>query len=188
MNVDAVNKRSLRRDLIRLRIALTGEEQLSVSLNQRLIQFLHDKKFRTVGFYMPIKGEVDVLPALEQWQSLCGGQLALPVTEGGTMSYRKWKKGDALKSSEFGILEPEGAEEVVCDVLIVPCVGFNEACYRLGYGGGYFDKYLEKLPNVRTIGIGIEACCVKNLQPEAHDIPLDAIITETQIRVGQKSL
>lgn len=188
MNVDAVNKVGLRRELIRLRIVLTEEKQISVSLNQRLIQFLNDKNFHTIGFYMPIKGEIDVLPALEQWLILSNGQLALPVTQNKSMTYRKWKKGDALKRSKFGILEPESVEEVVCDALIVPCVGFNSECFRLGYGGGYFDKYLERHPNVYTIGVGVEACCEETLQPEAHDIPLNAIITETQIRVRQKSL
>ncbi len=188
MNVDAVDKVSLRRKLIRLRISLTEEKQISQSLNQKLLQFLDGKDIQSIGFYMPFKGEIDVLPALEKWQRISGGQLALPVTESDFMTYRKWTKGDFLKKSKFGIWEPVSAEEIVCDVLVVPCVGFNSGCYRLGYGGGYFDKYLEKHPNVYTIGVGIEACCEESLQPEVHDIPLDAIVTETQIRVRQKSL
>lgn len=183
MSVDATDKVHLRKKLIQLRESLAGETQISNSLNQRLFQFLDGKNIHSIGFYMPFKGEIDVLPALEQWQSINGGQLALPVTERDSMTYRKWKKGDFLKKSKFGILEPVSAEEIVCDVLVVPCVGFNSGCYRLGYGGGYFDKYLENHPNVYTIGVGIEACCDESLQPEVHDIPLDAIVTETQIRV-----
>lgn len=188
MKLDAIDKGSLRKELIRLRIALVEDEQISVSLNRRIIQFLKDKNFHTIGFYMPFRGEIDILPALEEWLTLSGGQLALPVTEKGFMTYRKWNKGDALKKSQFGILEPVSDEEIVCEALIVPCVGFNEECYRLGYGGGYFDKYLEQHPDVYTIGVGIEACCGECLQPEAHDIPLDAIVTESRIRLRQKSL
>ena len=79
----------------------------------------------------------------------------------------------------WGILVPSEASEVIPDIALAPVVGWDRAGYRLGYGGGYFDRTLAALsPRPLVVGIGLQSARVATIYPQPHDIPMDVILTE----------
>ncbi len=110
-----------------------------------------------------------------------GWQACMPVVvaENMPMAFHAWTPQTAMISDRYGIPIPAEPRELLPDVLLVPLVAFDAAGYRLGYGGGYFDRTLAQLsPAPLTIGVGYELGRVDSILPEAHDIPLDRIVTE----------
>jgi 5,10-methenyltetrahydrofolate synthetase len=110
-----------------------------------------------------------------------GGRCALPmvVKRNQPLAFRLWEPGTRLERGVWNIPFPADGAEVAPDVVIAPVVGFDSACYRLGYGGGFFDRTLAALPaKPRTIGVGYTCAAIATIYPQAHDIPMDAIVTE----------
>ena len=99
------------------------------------------------------------------------------------MDYRRWDGRAPSLQDECGIPACEGAV-LVPDVVLVPCVGFTRAGYRLGYGGGYFDRWLAAHPGVTSVGLAWSGAEVA-LAPEPHDLPLTLILTETDVIVPE---
>ena len=138
-----------------------------------------------VAGYWRIKDEMDVQPILirlmDSFQPVC-----LPVVIGEDMplELRLWEQGTPLYEAGFGTLAPsELAPQVEPDVIIMPLLGFDSRGTRLGYGGGYYDRTLEKLSKKpRLIGVAFAAQELDNIPREAHDVPLDAIVTEQGAR------
>lgn len=131
-----------------------------------------------VGGYWGLGSEVDVgglMLALVGRGHLVG----LPVTpaRGLELTFRRWRPGVRMVSGRFGTVWPEG-EAVVPDVLLVPLLGFDARCNRLGYGGGYYDRTIAGLPGVRTIGCAFSVQQVDAVPVLPHDAPLDAVATE----------
>lgn len=131
--------------------------------------------------YMPIRTEIDPLPVMEDWShhSLVG----VPVIPGPDqpLTFHQWTPGCALTVGAFGALIPDNAAEVVPRVVIVPLVAFDRAGNRLGYGGGFYDRTLEKLRArgpVHAVGYAYGAQEAEALPLEPTDQPLDAIVTE----------
>lgn len=88
-----------------------------------------------------------------------------------------------MTADPYGIPVPATALSPPPNVLLLPLVAFDAAGYRLGYGGGYFDRTLAAMhPRPLTIGVGFDLCAVADIRPERHDIPLDLIVTESGIR------
>ena len=93
-----------------------------------------------------------------------------------------WKPGDRLVPGVWNIPIPADGAEASPDVVIAPVVGFDSACYRLGYGGGFFDRTLASLPHrPLAIGVGYDATSVSTIYPLPHDVPMEAIVTEREI-------
>jgi 5-formyltetrahydrofolate cyclo-ligase len=140
---------------------------------------------RVLGAYWPHRDEYDPMP-LAAWHFGRNGEIALPavVARGQPLEYRPWTPDTEMAPGRFsfGIPEPVNGPAVVPDVVLVPLLGFDAAGYRLGYGGGYFDRTLaayEKRP--ATIGVGFELGRMPTIQPQAHDVPLDMIVTEVGV-------
>lgn len=135
---------------------------------------------RTVSLYWPFKGE----PDLRFWISRVnerGGRIALPVViqKGWPLEFRVWSPGDPLERGVWNILVPAHGPAVLPDVVIAPVVGFDEANYRLGYGGGFFDRTLAAMPRrPLVIGIGYAESRIRTIYPQPHDIPMDVIVTD----------
>jgi len=133
-----------------------------------------------LGLYWPLEGEFDA-PAFWAAQALPGVQVALPYAqrEGRQMHYRRWDGRAPSLQDEMGIPSSSGAPAEP-DVVLVPCLGFTRAGYRLGYGGGYFDRWLAAHPGVTAVGLAwsVGAC---EFAPEAHDLPLAVILTEREL-------
>lgn len=132
-----------------------------------------------ISVYWPMRGELD----LRDWmQSLVDQQMrvALPVveTKAQPMIFREWTPNARIEPGIWNIPVPVDGEQVIPDVTIAPLVGFDAGCYRLGYGGGYFDRTLASLPEKPlVIGIGPELCEIETIYPQPYDIPMDIIVT-----------
>jgi 5-formyltetrahydrofolate cyclo-ligase len=97
------------------------------------------------------------------------------------LEFRAWQPGVRLESGVWGIPVPADGEVVWPDVLLVPLVGFDRLGYRLGYGGGFYDRTLAAMPRrPTTLGVGFALGAIETIHPQQHDIPMDAVITEQQ--------
>ncbi|MGH7046325.1 MAG: 5-formyltetrahydrofolate cyclo-ligase [Stellaceae bacterium] len=138
----------------------------------------------TLGVYWPFRAEFDPRPLID-WLIAVGSSVALPVVvdKKGPLEYRAWRPGDPLVDGVWNIPVPERRDVVVPQAVLAPLVGHDAACYRLGYGGGYFDRTLAALaPRPLAIGVGFERSRLETIHPQPHDIPMDLIVTEACAR------
>lgn len=136
-----------------------------------------------IGFYWTIRDEIDVRPAVEAFIR-DGAEASLPVIveRRRPLEFWKWSPETAMEPGIWDIPVPAERHPVRPTALLVPVLGFDEDCFRLGYGGGYYDRTLAALsPRPFTIGIGYEAGRLDTVFPQNHDIPLDAIVTEARV-------
>jgi len=144
---------------------------------------------RTVSFYWPFRGEPDLRDLMARVLAT-GGQVALPVVlaRAQPMVFRAWKTGEPLASGVWNIpIPPASAPEVTPDIVVAPLVGFDRALFRLGYGGGFFDRTLAAMPQrPRIIGVGYDQAAIPTIFPQAHDIPMDTIVTESGLKGDPK--
>lgn len=131
-----------------------------------------------LGAFLPIRGEPDLRGLLAQWVAR-GGMVGLPRVPqvAGPLDFGRWTPGVTLVYDRFGVANPEPFEEVTPDLLIVPCVGFDARRFRLGYGGGYFDRTLARYPG-RAIGVAYDGAEISEFRAAAHDVALSEIVTE----------
>jgi 5,10-methenyltetrahydrofolate synthetase len=176
------DKKQLRRQLQAERQSLVDRHQRSVHLQEVLRVWLVSRQEKTIGAYWPIKGEFDALPALYRWSE--GGperRIGLPVIDRETkqLRFHVWYPGCPMEEDAYGIPKPKDTEEFMPQLLLVPCVGFGPGGLRLGYGGGFYDRTLAALhPPPVTVGVGYAHGFVPWLEAEAHDVPLDVVLTE----------
>src|SRR5688572_10448514 len=145
----------------------------------------------TVGFCWPFKGEFDARFAIRTFRDH-GAQSALPavVDKKGPLEFRLWWPGAPMTSGVYDIPVPDGTQRVVPDAALVPMNGFDAQGYRLGYGGGYFDRTLSVLqPRPLAIGISYELGRLSSIFPQPHDIAMDFVVTEAGVfAVGRAGL
>jgi len=139
---------------------------------------------RVVAGYLPIRTEADPLPAMAALAR--ANRVCVPVIDGQglPLSFREWRPDCALEEGPFRVMVPVGGAVLLPDVLIVPLVAFDAALYRLGYGGGFYDRTLERLRAagpVRAVGFAYAAQGVERLPVEPTDQPLDEIVTEAGV-------
>ena len=175
-------RRAERQRLIDERLALSPDDRQARSTRIASMLDLTIGKFsgRIVGTYWPFRGE----PDLRNWGIRVierGGRLALPVViqKGWPLEYRIWGPGDPLERGVWNILVPSRGPAVQPDIVIAPVVGFDDANYRLGYGGGFFDRTLAIMPRKPLkIGVGYTQSRISTIYPQSHDIPMDVIVTD----------
>jgi 5-formyltetrahydrofolate cyclo-ligase len=175
-------RKAERQRLIALRQAIPTAERrrLSRRVARSLDEALGDVRGRVVSLYWPFRGE----PDLRHWAETLagrGGACALPVViaRGAPLVFRQWRKGDPLQPGIWSIPVPSDGAAVVPDIVIAPVVGFDPAGYRLGYGGGFFDRTLAAFQHrPRVIGVGFAAQAIRTIFPQPHDVPMDQIVTE----------
>jgi 5-formyltetrahydrofolate cyclo-ligase len=175
-----------RTELLKLRAGIPAEQYDTAS---RLILDNAAGVLRSVspgvaGFYWPIRGEINVIPLMESFVE-GGGSAGLPaiVAKAQPLEFRLWRPGDPMARGVFDIPYPAEARIVHPEVLVVPLVGFDDEGYRLGYGGGYYDRTLSSLaPRPLTIGIGFASTRLETIHPQPYDIPMDYIVTELEVR------
>jgi 5,10-methenyltetrahydrofolate synthetase len=181
-------RRSLRRDAIARRMALAGDDHARHS--QTVCRLLTANFPRLagmrVGFCWPINNEPDVRAALETWRAAGAAAFAalLPVVveTGAALAFRIWRPGMALAADRYGIPTPAAGDFMQPQALLIPLAAFDAAGFRLGYGGGYFDRTLARLrPRPLAIGVGFELSRVDSVFPEPHDERLDAVVTEAGV-------
>ncbi len=184
----AETKKTLRQALIAQRLNLPDRLQRAAALQQVMRIWLVGRPDAVIGAYWPIKGEFDPLPALHRWKE--DGELVdvpqlrrigLPVVDKvhKTLVFHAWYPGCPMEEDAYGIPKPKDTETIVPTLLFVPCVGYGPGGYRLGYGGGFYDRTLATLqPLPFTVGLGYGTGFVDDLQAEPHDVPLDAILND----------
>lgn len=186
MNVTAWRRR-MRRELIARRLAIPTDAQRRA--DRRIAEFLIvgfpmlDRL--TIGFYWPFNGEVDPRVAVHRFRAR-GASTALPVVvkKRSPLEFRSWAPGTETVPGAFGLPAPQ-SPVVVPDVLLMPPVGFDASGYRLGYGGGYFDRTLASLnPQPLKIGLARDISRVETIHPQPHDIPMDFVITEAGVHAA----
>lgn len=174
------NKTTLRRALLADRQAIAPEvrRRWDAEIATRLISWWETHRPPSLGVYWPIRGEPDLLPAYAELTRR-GVELALPVVAGkeAPLRFISWRPGDDMTRDAFGVSIPVNGIERKPAALLIPCVGFNEQYYRLGYGGGFYDRTLAVRPRPRTVGIAY-SCALASFEADSHDIALDSVVTE----------
>lgn len=183
MNNDILTSReNLRRAAIAGREALTetARHALTARLEAHLAQLFESLQPERVAFCWPFRGEPDLLHFMGRWLAANPArQAALPVVLGRhrPMVFRVWTPKTMLVPDRHGIPHPPAGPEVVPQLVLVPLNAFDAAGYRIGYGGGYFDRTLAATPMI-AVGVGFEIGRVESALPQAHDKPMDWIVTE----------
>ena len=138
----------------------------------------------TLGGYYPSNHEINDLEILDLLEKK-NFKISLPVIrKNNQMDFFKWSKNDPLKINKFGIPEPISSKKFYPDILLVPLVCYDNDLNRLGYGGGFYDRYIEKIEKIKkVIKIGLAFSCqkIKNIPLSIYDKKLDFIITEKEI-------
>jgi len=178
-------RKAERERLIAERLTISGaaRQEIGSRVCARLNTLLNLPAGAIVSFYWPFKGELN----LRNWIVALldrGFRAALPVVveKGRPMLFRLWYPETRMERSIWNIPVPADTPVVTPDVVIAPLVGFDRARFRLGYGGGYFDRTLASFPEQPlTIGIGYSASELPTIFPQPHDIPMHLVVTESLV-------
>ncbi|RQR54779.1 5-formyltetrahydrofolate cyclo-ligase [Burkholderia sp. Bp9002] len=186
----AERKLALRKALSQARRDAGSQPAANHALDARLRALLERLAPRTVGFYWPLPGEFDARAAVLAWRDAqAGRQAALPVIreQRAPLEFHAWDTATPMREGHHRIPEPASGVVVVPDLLLIPCVGFDTWLYRLGYGGGYYDRTLAAWPGDAlpvTVGIAYEACRVDALPAEDHDLAMRWVVTDEETYVA----
>ena len=179
-----MNKYKLRSKILKIR-KKNSNKRLEINLS-KFFSFLKINKLKSknIGGYFPTNFEIDDLKILEMMEKK-NFNISLPVIKkNNQMNFLKWSTNDPLKINKFGIPEPISLKIVVPDILLVPLVSFDVELNRLGYGGGFYDRYIEKIEKVKKvikIGLAFSYQKIKKIPTNKFDKKLDFIITEKDI-------
>lgn len=162
---------------------------IAAHLRPLLASRIADVTGRILSAYWPIKGEPDLRPLMAALHA-SGVTIALPVVEvkAAPLAFRRWTPRTRMVRGDWNIpIPPPEAERVRPEIMLAPLVGWDGAGFRLGYGGGYFDRTLATLaPRPVTIGIGFQSARLATIDPQPHDIALDMIVTEAGIQFREE--
>lgn len=151
------------------------------SIARELTQIIGRLEPECLGVYWPVRSEFNAASLWHDDKVGTAFTRALPFTqrEPRQMSYRLWDGSPPSVKDECGIATTLGAT-VVPDVVLVPCVGFTRSGYRLGYGGGYFDRWLAAHPHATTVGVAwaVGELSEADFAAQPHDLPLTLVVTE----------
>ncbi|WHA05404.1 5-formyltetrahydrofolate cyclo-ligase [Candidatus Bandiella numerosa] len=182
MNNSAYLKKKLRKNLLDERRALTPLqiEQLSQKICENFLNIFNGQFFKNtsiVACYSAFDNEPNIFPILN-WLYNQGIKTTLPKITGDTIKFYEWNKNFPLIANKLNIYEPPIGMEMMPDALLIPVVGFDKDCNRLGHGYGHYDKGLSKIIPSIKIGVGYSFQEVEHIPTEKHDIKMDYIITE----------
>ena len=166
----------------RMKISAHERTRMATEIGTKLNGILDDLDGRLIGVYWPMHGEPDLRPWMEYIRA-CGAVCSLPVVveRKAPLLFRTWRPDRPLEKGVAGIPIPADGDPVIPDVLVVPMIGFDRKCHRLGYGGGYYDCTLASLANrPRVIGIEYSQTTLHTIHPQPHDILMDVVITECE--------
>ncbi len=176
-------RREQRGKLIAMRETINGAERAAAAriIADKLDRIADARGVRSIGLYWPIKNEISLLHWGGMLAQRTGAALSLPVViePKAPLEYWRWIPGEAMEAGFWNIPRPTRREVLTPDLVLAPVVGFDRANYRLGYGGGYFDRTLAVLrPRPLVIGIGYGFSALETIFPQPHDVPLDGVLTE----------
>lgn len=178
-------KKELRKEILKRREALEAEMVAEASAEIcHMIQALNMyEEAEDLCLYMPIRNEVDLeILRKAAWED--GKRVWLPKVDGKQMEFHFFGPESRLEEGAYGILEPEAGQVLVpgeATLVVMPGAVFSKSHDRIGYGGGYYDRYLSEHPQCRTMAVCHDLQIVDDLPAEEHDIRPDAIVSEEQI-------
>ena len=180
-----MSKNNLRKKLLILR----KKNYKFISVNYLSLNYILKKndllKKKKIGAYYPINYEIDCLETLKKFQNF-GNIISLPVTKkNNQMEFFEWSFNDPLVVGKVGAPEPYRIKKIIPDVLLVPLVSFDKYKFRIGYGGGYYDRYIEKISKIKkilTIGLAFSFQEIKRIPINNYDKKLNYILTEKNIK------
>ena len=178
-----MNKSQIRKKILKIR-KNDFNRNLKINTN-KFISFLEkNMNNNIIGGYYPFNHEIDDLEILDLLENK-NFKISLPIVrKNNQMDFFKWSINDPLKINKFGIPEPISSKKFYPDILLVPLVGYDSDLNRLGYGGGFYDRYIEKIEKIKkVIKIGLAFSCqkIKKMPLSKYDKKLDFIITEKEI-------
>jgi 5,10-methenyltetrahydrofolate synthetase len=175
-------RNALRARLVAAREAMPAavRAQCSGRIERHLEALVDALRPAILAFCWPFRGEFDARALIAR--RLSGGLRAcLPVVagDGRPLEFREWSPASEMVEDRYGIHIPAQGAGLRPDAILMPLNAFDEAGYRLGYGGGYFDRSLAALsPRPQAVGVGFELARVDSIRPQPHDLPMDFIVTE----------
>lgn len=179
------DRKALRKALLSARKSVAAEQRRiwDAQIAEGLMRWLQQRQPSSLAVYWPIQAEPDLRDWYPQMTAM-GIQLALPwvVEKNAPLKFLAWQQGDAMELDEYGIPLPADKEKLIePEILLVPCVGFNQQAYRLGYGGGFYDRTLAQLTSALPLGIAYELASTV-FEPGEFDLPMSGILTESGLR------
>lgn len=176
-------RQSLRQQLLQQRRAIHIEQRRlwDQRIGEQVRAWCVKQRPPSLGIYWPIQGEADLLPIYPELHAL-GIALCLPLVleRNQPLQFLSWQPNTAMTLDAYKIPVPQHQQLVpVPAAMLIPCVGFNAKNYRLGYGGGFYDRTLLASPDRIAIGIAYQQA-LTSFTPDAHDIPMSTIITEAE--------
>ena len=176
----------LRAQLVARRLAAKLEDRTrwNGAIDGHIETLLADVAGKIIAFCWPYQAEYDARSLILRFLAR-GAQAALPVVVASRqpMVFRQWTPETRMATGVYDIPVPADSPEVTPDVALIPLAGFDDDGYRLGYGGGFFDRTLAVIePRLMTVGVGFELARVPTIYPQWHDIALDYVVTEIGIR------
>jgi len=183
-------RKAQRAELLARRVAVTADQRREWNeiIERLLLEAFPVLRQSMVGFYWPFQGEFDPRFAIRRLREQ-GARAALPVVvqKSTPLQFREWWPGAPMTKGVFDLPIPDGTEVVRPQALFIPPIGFDARGYRLGYGGGYFDRTLAAaVPQPLKIGVAFELSRIPTIQPQPHDVPMDFIVTEAGIHHAGK--
>jgi 5-formyltetrahydrofolate cyclo-ligase len=176
-----LDKKELRTKLKNIRGAIVPADECE-KIRNSFLQNVQLTASTVVATYIPFQSELNI-DKLNRALGYAGYKLCLPaIQDGGTLAFREWNIYTELAPNKFGIPEPkEGLEDITPDIIIMPMLGFNKAKYRLGYGGGYYDRTIINYPQALKVGVAYAAQEIAEDFQQPHDVALNLIITENMV-------
>ena len=174
---------------IRKKILLIKKKRFDKNLKINLDKFISFLKIielnnKNVGGYYPSNYEIDDLNILDFLEKK-NFKVSLPIIEKeNQMNFYKWSNKDPLKINKFGIPEPVSTKIIYPDILLIPLVAYDSNLNRLGYGGGFYDRYIEKIEKIKKvikIGLAFSFQKISSIPINQYDKRLDFIVTEKEI-------
>ena len=177
-------KSRIRNKIIKLRKNNSYQNLRIVS--EKFSSFLKNKKynFKNLGGYYPSNYEIDDLHILDIYNKKNYNILLPAIKKNNQMDFFKWSNNAPLKINKYGIPEPVSSKVFYPDILLVPLVSYDSDLNRLGYGGGFYDRYIEKIEKIKKvikIGFAFSYQKIKSVPTNQFDKKLDFIITEKEI-------
>ncbi len=179
-----MNKSEIRKRILKIRKKnFSNKTQINFSSIKKILnQNKYNKK--NIGGYFAYNYEMDIMPVLEKFEEL-NYSISLPkIGKKTEMNFFEWSNKDPLLINKFGIPEPVSIKKKYPDILLVPIVAYDKNYNRIGYGGGFYDRYIEKIKKLKkviTIGFAYSFQKVKKVPTDKYDVKLDFIINEKKI-------
>ena len=187
--MQSTNKKMTRNTIKEMRLALKKEEvkERSEACVSKVLQFPELIEAKTVCVYMPTGNEIDTTEIIRYCKEN-GKRLAAPRVNGDTMEFYYFTDETDMEQGAYDIWEPTGTEAVEDEesLVIMPGVAFDLSCNRIGYGKGYYDRYLSAHPRMKKVALAYDFQIVGRIKREVHDVRPDVVVTESRVIMKPK--